>query len=274
MPYRYIILNLLLLVVVFMVAIKNYDTWSHPIELVSENRETVKKPAIKTEAPPLLGIAKEPASPQSFTLIAEKNIFSPERKDFPVLAVEKSNPVTRPQVVLYGVTIAGDYEAASITSVGRPLMKGERETLTLKVGEKIGGYKLARVHPDRITLQNTNDSFEVLLYDPKSPKKRKEAKTEIKPTGVTTPFSAATASPTPQAAAPGTAPPPASLEKAPPIASVQKAKEPAQQQIVGPASPLAAKPLPQSWQRRRGLAAYPSTSSTSGVPVQATQQGE
>jgi hypothetical protein len=86
--------------------------------------------------------------------------------------------MVRPQVVLYGVTIAGDYQSASLVHPGRPLRKNERETVTLRLGEQISGYKLAMVSPDRIRLERAGDSFEILLYDSKSPKRRSEPKPE------------------------------------------------------------------------------------------------
>ena len=49
--------------------------------------------------------------------------------------------------------------------------------MTLKIGEKIGEYKLAKILPDRITMEATGDSFDVLLYDPKVPKKKPEIRT-------------------------------------------------------------------------------------------------
>jgi hypothetical protein len=83
------------------------------------------------------------------------------------------------------VTIAGDYQGASIVNPGRPVRKGERETLTIKLGGKIGEYKLAKVLSDRITLEAEEDTFEVLLYDPKMPKKRVDIKTDSKPVTIT-----------------------------------------------------------------------------------------
>jgi hypothetical protein len=54
------------------------------------------------------------------------NIFNPERKDFAAIGSGMSaKPVVRPQVILYGVTIAGDYRSASVINSGRPLKKGE-----------------------------------------------------------------------------------------------------------------------------------------------------
>jgi len=272
MSLKYITLNLLILFVVLMVALENYDTWTQPIELLPENRETVKKSPPKAENPPAVGTNKEPASLRSFIVISEKNIFSPERKDFPILTVEKSNSVTRPQVILYGVTIAGDFQAASVVNPGRPLRKGERETMTVKIGEKIGGYKLAKIQPDRVTMESNGDSFEVLLYDSRNPKKRTEVKTEVKPPTITStqPAPAPSAAPAPQTASPTTAP-------APPLASIEKPKEPPQQQVVPPTPAPTPRHIPSRWERsqlRRGGTSpspYPPTSPPTGAPEQTTQ---
>jgi len=253
MSLKYLILNLLLLFVVLTVAIENCDTWTRPVELVS-NHTAVKKPAIKTETSLAMPITKGSPSIQSYILISEKNIFSPERKDFPVTAVEQFKTNVRPQVVLYGVTIAEDYQAASVVNPGRPLRKGERETMTLKIGEKIGEYKLAKVLPDRIALENNGDAFEILLYDSRNPKKRMELRTETKP-------------PTVISTQPAPAPPPgaeASKPPAPPV-SAEKPKEPPQQQVV-PRSPTPTPrpyfPPPSQRRGRRPVYMPPSTSTS------------
>jgi type II secretory pathway component PulC len=270
MSFKYIILNLLLLFVVLMVAIENYETWTQHIGFLPEPQETVKKPTAKAENPPAVGTNKEPASARSFIVISEKNIFSPERKDFPILTVEKSNPVTRPQVILYGVTIAGDFQAASITSPGRPLRKGEREAMTFKIGEKIGGYKLTKIQPDRITMESNGDSFEVLLYDSRNPKKRAEVRTEVKPAAVTS-TQPTPAPPSPPAVSPATARPPASVQKVPPPVSVEKPREPVQQQISP--TPPAARPRPTfplpSVRRGRRPVYQPG-----GIPPQTNEQSQ
>jgi hypothetical protein len=132
--------------------------------------------------------AKE-AYEKPYTALVEKNIFSPERKEFPLpiqtSTVPAKKPQTRPQVVLYGVTLAGEYQSASIAQIGKPLRKGERELSTLKVGEKIGEYELKKILPDRISLESEGDSFEVLLYDAAKPKARTVVRTESKPATVT-----------------------------------------------------------------------------------------
>jgi len=182
MSLKYGLLNFLLLCTALSLTLKNYEVWTKPIKWVPE-KEMAKEVRNKPEAPPILEKGNTPASLNSFTPIAERNIFSPERKDFPITNVmgETRKPIVRPQIVLYGVTIVEDYQSATVVNPGRPLRKEERESMTLKIGGKIGEYKLAKILPDRITMEAPGDSFDVLLYDPKVPKKKPEIRTaEVK----------------------------------------------------------------------------------------------
>jgi type II secretory pathway component PulC len=257
MSLKYGFLSLLALCVCIFVFYKNYEVWTQPLEQVPEKR-TEKKSEEKPKTPLTIQAQKDPNSIRSYVFIAEKNIFSPERKDYPILTVEKSNPATRPQVILYGVTIAGDFQAASLANPGRPLRKGERETMTVKIGEKIGEYKLAKIQPDRITMESNGDSFEVLLYDARNPKKRIEAKTEVKPSTVTS-------------TQPPPAPPQAEAPQAiPSQQTVEKPKEQAQQPVLRASpAPVPARPYYPSISSRRGRATSypPRTAPTTGAPA-------
>ncbi len=222
MSFRHGILTLLLFFFVVLLGLKNYEVWTLPIELVPVKGET-KKVGAKVETPPATGGKKEQAPIESYIFVAEKNIFTPERKDFPVIApppvpsVQK--PIVRPQVILYGVTIVGDYESASVTNPGRQARKGERELMTLKIGDRVGEYKLAKILPDRITMEAEGDTFEVLLYDPKIPKQRTYGKTEAQPATITSTL------PTPAAPAGAPAAAPAAASARPP--AVAPARPPA-----------------------------------------------
>jgi len=206
MSLRYGILGLLAFLIILLLVFKNYETWTLPMDVVPE-KGAVKKSGIKIESHPLTEDQKEPASIASFILIAEKNIFHPERKEFPVLPdpSKDKKPMVRPQIILYGVTIAGDYKSASIAQQGRALARGERAIMTVKIGDRIGDYKLGNILPDRIMLEAQEDSFEVLLYDPNMPKKRVYARTENKPAMVTSAVSTPAPTTTP-AASPSTIP--------------------------------------------------------------------
>jgi hypothetical protein len=203
MRYRYGVLSLLLFFIVLILGYKNYQTWSSA-GAPGSRTEGGKKAEGKLDTPSGPIASREAAPLESFRVIAEKNVFHPERQEFPSQpGAAPIKPVTRPPITLYGVVMVGDYQSATIINPGRPLRKGEREAKTLKVGDMVGEYKLTKILPDRIVMQGGEDSFEVLLYDPLSPKKRVAVMTPAPPAKVTSPVSG----PTPAEGAPATAPP-------------------------------------------------------------------
>jgi len=152
--------------------------------------QTPGKTEVKTLNQTTSGNQKEPNSIGSYIFISEKNLFHPDRKDFPIqpLAQEGKKPAMRPQITLYGIVITEDYQSASMAVAGRPLKKGEREIMNFKVGDTVGEYKLTKILPDRIVIEGTGDSFEVLLYDSKTAKRRGDVKTDNRPVTVTNPI--------------------------------------------------------------------------------------
>ena len=159
---------------------------------------------------------------------------------------DQNKPSGRPQVALYGVVVARDYQSATIVSPGRPLAKGEREAKTVKLGDRLGDYKVAKIQEDRIVMESAGDSFEVLLHDPNAPKRRIEVRAPVPPVTVTS----STAAP---AAPPGAAPvPPATSAAAVP------SRAPSSAGVL--ATPPVAQPLPQG--------AAPKPAEAAGVAVQ------
>lgn len=232
MKSKYGILTFLALAIVLV--------WTlHP----AASEEAAKKAVPRIENSPAGREPRELTHVESYIFISEKNIFHPERKEFPVQApppaqpaAEVKKPIVRPQVVLYGVTIAGEYESASISSPGKVLKKGERELQTLRKGASVGDYKLSNILPDRITLEGSEDSFEVLLYDPKVAKKRSDIKTENKPAAVT---SLGPAPASASAAAPAPVPPRTGGTEAP-----KEATKVPERPVVRPVSPAVVTPAP------------------------------
>jgi len=196
MTLRHGVLCLLALVTIVLLAFENYETWTTPIEPVSQ-KTGPKKASVKPEgskSPVAQKDSNARPSIASYIFIAEKNPFHPDRKEFPIPEVPKvevKKPIVRPQVTLYGVTIVGDYQSATISYPGRPLQKGERETITVRLGDQIGEYKVSQILQDRIGLKAEEDSFEVSLYNTK---KRTSVKTENRPAAIvsTAPGSAGT----------------------------------------------------------------------------------
>lgn len=221
---KYGIANLLIVTIIILLASITYRTWTEPVDLLL-GIGAVRHPSPRVEIPAVMPEKKEPSDISAYKIISEKNIFSPQRKDFPVQTGTGMNkPAVRPQIVLNGVTIASDYQSASVINPGRALRKGERETLTLRTGDRIGEYKLAKILPDRIVLEATEDSFEVLLQDPDNPKKRIYARTETKPATTTSTVPASpVASAVPSASPVATSPQQATTRGEP---EVQKAIQP------------------------------------------------
>jgi hypothetical protein len=107
--------------------------------------------------------------------------------------------------------------------------------MTLKLGGKIGEYRLAKIADDRITLEAAGDSFEVLLNDPKKAKTRVRVRAGIQSSEVK-PAQPAPASP-----------PTVDSVKA---ESMEKPVEPAKEKVITHASPIANKDILISRSRR------------------------
>jgi hypothetical protein len=259
---RYGVLILSFFFVIPFLIVKNYGTWTRPIEFVPE-KGSPERPWAKTDSTPATLIQKEPLTNDSHIFISQKNIFTPDRREFP--APEGKKPVVRPQVILYGVTMADDYQSACIGNPGSPVKKGEREAMTLKIGDKIGEYKLAKILPDRIALEAMEDTFEVLLYDPAKPKQRLYAKTETKPATITTVLSASPASSTTSSGSSQIIP---SQEASRASESVRD--KTAKPQVPKPAPPTPS-PSPRSGRTPVGPAYAASPSTPMGPPGEPTQ---
>ncbi|HSR12048.1 MAG TPA: hypothetical protein VLS90_11455 [Thermodesulfobacteriota bacterium] len=279
MSSRYGILSAVLLFLMAVLAYGNYRMW-FPGSEIPAAKDTRKKDAI----PPPLPFAAAPREippRESYQAIAEKNPFNPDRREFTVAADGTpgvAKPIARPTITLYGVVLGDQYQSASIVNPGRPLHKGERETKTLKIGDQVGDYKLGKILHDRIVMEAGEDSFEVLLFDPRTPKRRVDARTPVQATTVTssaqTPGAVTagppggppiTIAPAPTAVAPvqpGIPPasslprPAASLPMAP-AGQPETAYQPAPLQPMSPA-PQGAPEVPGVWRGRRpGLPASP-----------------
>jgi hypothetical protein len=181
---KYLVLNILLCLAILVFAVEIFETWHNPNELLTNAGIARGKVEGRIEDPPMSASTKEPMSVQSYNLISEKNIFSPERTEFPIPAAvtaESQKPIVRPQILLYGLAIGEGYQSATVVNPGRALRKGERETLNLKVGGKIGEYTLAKILPDRIIMEGGGDTFEVLLDDSRKPKRHVEPRPKREP---------------------------------------------------------------------------------------------
>jgi len=114
-------------------------------------------------------------SNEDYGIITEKNIFSPERKDWVVKVIEpkkrnitinkprgKKIPKKNPgKIVLHGVIIAGDIRKALINN---PLKRGGgKRTIYVEEGDELEGYKVMSIEPDHIKLDWDGEEIVVNL---------------------------------------------------------------------------------------------------------------
>ncbi len=129
---------------------------------VSEEKE--EKPA-----------AVQPPSVMEYTVIAEQNVFNPERK----IPTEKKDeqPLPKPEFVLYGTLIAGDTSMAFMEDLKAPyttVSRGKRQR-TLRLGGNISGFTLSQIYQDRVVLVRGEERMEVRVMD--SHKKSRDTQT-------------------------------------------------------------------------------------------------
>ena len=222
MSRRFWLIDLLLILIFLFLVVKVYDVWTHSGKVAWEAPLSRQKPQ-SPPAPGTLAVKKEVPPPNRYQSISEKNLFNPERKEFASsLTSDGRKALTRPDLELFGVVVGGEYHSAIISNPDRKLGKGQRETITVKVGDRVGGYQVAKILEDRIVLEMNGDAFDLLLYDPSRPKKRpavtppaRPAPTPVTPTRPATPPSPG--GPQPQPPIPSQPPvlPPAGIGQAP-----------------------------------------------------------
>jgi type II secretory pathway component PulC len=107
-----------------------------------------------------------------YTVIAEENLFHPERK----IPVEKKQeqPLPKPEFVLYGTLITDDISMAYLEDLKAPQSspgRGKRQT-ALRKGETMSGFTLKDVETEKILMVRGEENIEVYLNDDQRPKKR------------------------------------------------------------------------------------------------------
>lgn len=120
-----------------------------------------------------------------YIIIAEQNLFHPERK-IPE-GGKGGSSLQKPDFVLYGTLITDDLNIAYMEDRKSPLStpgRGKRQT-TLKLGDSMSGFTLKEVETDKVIMQKDEERLVVYINDPAKPKKReipREAITAISAT--------------------------------------------------------------------------------------------
>lgn len=104
-------------------------------------------------------------SPLDYAIIAEQNLFHPERK-IPVEANEAQS-LPKPEFVLYGTLLSGDMNIAYMEDKKSPYTtagRGNRQR-ALKPGQSISGYTLTEVFTDKVVMAKGDDRLEVTVTE-------------------------------------------------------------------------------------------------------------
>jgi hypothetical protein len=128
-----------------------------------------KKPAEKTQT--VLPKAQS-TSPLDYGIIADQNLFHPERRIPPEKKAEAVLP--KPEFILFGTLITPDLKVAYLEDKKAPVTtpgRGKRQT-ALKKGESMSGFILKEIMADKVVLARGEETLSVFLVDPKSPKTR------------------------------------------------------------------------------------------------------
>lgn len=147
-------------VVLPMLDIKVKLTPAIPKKIVTTNEET--PPESQTQ------------SPSDYLIIAEQNLFHPQR----IIPPEKNEeqPLQKPEFVLYGTLVADDISVAYMEDKKSPRTtpgRGKRQT-ALKKGDTMSGYTLKEIDPDQVVMIRGEETLIVKIIDP-TVKKDREA---------------------------------------------------------------------------------------------------
>ena len=129
----------------------------------------------KIPAPEGEGLVQSQIPPSSdYIIIAEQNLFHPERKIPPEKKEEQ--PLPKPEIVLYGTLITDNLSLAFIEDRKSPRTtpgRGKRQVV-LRKGDTLSGFTLKEIETDKIVMVKGEETLMVKVIDP-SVKKDREA---------------------------------------------------------------------------------------------------
>jgi hypothetical protein len=113
-----------------------------------------------------------PPSITEYMVIAEENLFHPERKIPPEKKEEQ--PLPKPEFVLYGTLITDDMSLAYLEDLKAPRNspgRGKRQ-VAMKKGDSMSGFTLKEIETDKIVMLRGEEKLVVPINNPAHPKTR------------------------------------------------------------------------------------------------------
>jgi len=119
------------------------------------------------------------SNPADYTIIADQNLFHPERKIPPEKKEEAALP--KPEFVLYGTMITDNLSFAYLEDKKSPRStpgRGKRQT-ALKQGDTMSGYTLKEIDHDKVVMVKGEDTLVVKVIDSSVKKDREVVSTPV-----------------------------------------------------------------------------------------------
>lgn len=129
------------------------------------------------------------SSPIDYALIAEQNLFHPERKIPIETKDEKQAP--KPEFVLYGILATEDTTIAYIEdkrASSASTVRGKRQQ-ALKRGDTLSGFKLETIEEDRVVMGRGDEKITVFIAEKQRQKSKAATTTGAEQPKVTAPKS-------------------------------------------------------------------------------------
>ena len=126
----------------------------------------------QAEKNPFESLKTQTLSPQEYRVIADQNLFHPDRIIPPEKKPESVLP--KPEFILFGTLITPDLRMAYLEDKKAPVTtpgRGQRQT-ALKIGESLSGFRLKEVMTDKVVMTRGEETIQVLLQEPGSSKAR------------------------------------------------------------------------------------------------------
>lgn len=138
-----------------------------PLKKISSEEKDVPAAEEQRQAP----------SAMEYTVIAEQNVFHPERK----IPVEKKDekPLPQPEFSLYGTLVTDAVSLAYMEDRKAPRStpgRGKRQT-ALKIGDSLSGYMVHEITHEKVVMVRGEDRIEVKVVSPANKKDRTETGT-------------------------------------------------------------------------------------------------
>ncbi|MDA8077343.1 MAG: hypothetical protein M0Z79_00240 [Nitrospiraceae bacterium] len=170
------VLNLLLAAVLIFAAARAFAPL-FGAAMTKANLPALKKSAAAKPAADVKPIETKSPFPADYMIIAEQNLFHPERK----IPVEKKDaaaaPLPKPDFVLYGIIKTGDVRIAYLEDKKQPVSspaRGKKQT-ALRQGETLSGFTLMEVEANRVVMVRGEERIALSLSDPQHAKTREGA---------------------------------------------------------------------------------------------------